>query len=634
MIQPGDRIGDWIIMQPLGAGGMGSIFAARSVLSERVKAACKVMHTREGFATRDRFIREVDTLATMNHPNVVRVLSGGDDPTREILYLFMEYLEGEDLRKRLNRGPMSAAEAFNVFRQVGSGLHHAHERGVTHRDIKPANIMLLNDGTAKLVDFGIAAAEGRTQLTREGTLPGTLPYIDPCAFSGDKPDFKLGDIYALGVTLWESLAGRMAFPEEPDMSAGQQMVRMMRLKMESVALDPGPAFPDPLRRLVKRATEPEPAQRLATMGEFLEQLNRSFTGRPEISAVSTGAALPPPLPSSGEPAPRSGGFKPTSSVADVWQPGRSNSGLTQDGALGGPATAAPPPPPLGSASPAPRAGPGSAGVEAPPTAPPVAPPRPGPASGGVRPGPTSGGQRVGSPSGGLMVGAPQAPPARRSVWPLVLVAAFVLFSCGGMGLLWMLYAMSGVATTSEDVLAVAGDGYDVGASSGDGADTTSDNPFAVNVNIPNPVVTTMTTDSGAAADTAKIGEAKTFGPYHITVKGVRRASSLSHEVFRHQAQSGWDLLLVKVLLENTSPGDVSLMSPFTVIDNHPYQFTQNISCQLALEGALESILTVPGRGRVMGEVCFEVAKDATGLKLRFQPDMMNQSWNLQVALDR
>ena len=622
-------------MQPLGAGGMGSIFAARSVLSERVKAACKVMHSREGFATRDRFIREVDTLATMNHPNVVRVLSGGDDPGREILYLFMEYLEGEDLRKRLNRGPMSAAEAYNVFRQVGSGLQHAHVRGVTHRDIKPANIMLITDGTAKLVDFGIAAAEGRTQLTREGTLPGTLPYIDPCAFSGEKPDFKLGDIYALGVTLWESLAGRMAFPEEPDLSAGQQMVRMMRMKMESAALDPGPAFPDPLRRLVMRSTEPEPARRMASMDEFLEQLNRSFTGRPEISAVSTGSALPPPLPTASPtgPAPtasptgRSGGFAATPSVADLWQPGRSNTGLTQDSALGGPSTGAPPPigappPPIGSAPPpigaAPRTGPGSAGVEAPPTA----PPRP------------VGGPRSGPPSGGLNVSASSAPPPRRAVWPFVLVAAFVLFSCGGAGLLWMLYAMSGVATTEDLADLSASDAGDGGTGTSGGTGGSTDNPWAVNVNIPNPVVTTMSTDSGAAADTAKMGEVKTFGPYRINVKGVRRARSLSHEVFRHQAQDGWDLLLIRVILENTSPGDVSLMSPFTVIDNHPYQFSQNVSCQLALEGALESILTVPGKGRVDGEVCFEVASDATGLKLRFQPDMMNQSWNLQVALDR
>lgn len=605
MIQPGDRIGDWIIMEPLGAGGMGSIFAARSVLSERVKAACKVMHTREGFATRDRFIREVDTLASMNHPSVVRVLSGGDDPGRGILYLFMEYLEGEDLRKRLNRGPLSPAEALNVFRQVGSGLQHGHVRGVTHRDIKPANIMLLTDGTAKLVDFGIAAAEGRTQLTQQGTLPGTLPYIDPVAFSGEKPDFKLGDIYALGVTFWEALSGRMAFPEETELSAGQQMVRMMRMKMESEALDPGPAFPDPLRRLVMRATEPEPGQRLQSMDEFLEQLNRSFTGRPEISPVSTAnvpvpSHVPPPLPSASggpPPPPRSGGFGATPSVADMWRPGRSSTGLTQDDALGAAAGAA-----VAAAAVAP--------APAPPSTP-ASTPAPAPARPSAAP-----------TSGGVAIGARP----RRSVWPAVLIAAFFLFSCAGVGLLWMLYAMSGVVS-SDGVASLA-------AADSSGGPSSDYNPYAVDVNIPSPVVTTTSTTNGTAADTARIGEQKTFGPYKLTVKGVRRARQLSHEVFRHQAPDGWDLLLVKLVLENTSPGDVSLMSPFSLLDSHPYQFTQSISCQLALEDAIQAIQDVPGRGRVTGEVCFEVARDATGLKLRFQPDMMNQSWNLQVALDR
>ena len=191
----------------------------------------------------------------------------------------------------------------------------------------------------------------------------------------------------------------------------------------------------------------------------------------------------------------------------------------------------------------------------------------------------------------------------------------------------MLYAIGGVVSSDATTSLTVDDAADV-------QDDSSYNPYKVDVNIPSPMVTTTSTTVGAAADTARIGEQKTFGPYKLTVKGVRRVSRLSHEVFQHQAPDGWDLLLVKLVLENTSPGDISLMSPFSLIDSHPYQFTQSISCQLALEDAIEAIQDVPGKGRVTGEVCFEVARDATGLKLRFQPDMMNQSWNLQVALDR
>jgi len=604
MLSAGDRIGDWIIVEPLGAGGMGSIFLARSVLSERVRAACKVMHARDGITTRERFIREVDTLASLNHPAIVRVLSGGDDPARGLLYLFMEYLEGEDLRRRLSRGPLSVSEAFNVFRQVGSGLQHAHGKGVTHRDLKPANIMLGTDGSARLVDFGIAAAEGRTSLTREGTLPGTLPYIDPVAFSGGKPDFKLGDIYALGVVLWESLTGRMAFPEEADVSAGQQMVRMMRLKLESEPLDPGPAFPDALRRLVMRATEPEPEQRLASMDAFLEQLAASFTGRPELSPASTGGERVIPVVGSG-PAPKSGGFGSPASVADLWRP-RATTGAssTGSGTSSTPAATTTIPRSTGGVLPSPL-------PETPPPPPPVEPSRPPIAQPAPPPPPIRTAEVV----------APRPASSGSRAWILVGVALVGLLSCAGLGGL---------------VLLVGGLGGD---DSGAEADPDLDpdpvfNPFAVDVNVPNPVVTTVTTDTTKAASTAKIGETTTFGPYNLRVSRVTRKARVSHEVFRHEAQDGWDLLLVALSLENTAPGDVSLMSPFSLIDAHPYQFNQSVACGLALEDGLEAILDVPGRGKAQGEVCFEVANDARGLKLRFQPDMMNTSWNLQIALDR
>ncbi len=622
MIHAGDRIGDWIIVQPLGAGGMGSIFLARSVLSDRVRAACKVMHARDGVATRERFIREVDTLASLNHPAVVRVLSGGDDPARGLLYLFMEYLEGEDLRSRLSRGPLSMSEAYNVFRQIGSGLQHAHQKGVTHRDLKPANIMLGTDGSARLVDFGIAAAEGRTSLTREGTLPGTLPYIDPTAFSGEKPDFKLADIYALGLVLWESLSGRMAFPEESDSSAGQQMVRMMRMKMESEAFDPGPGFPDPLRRLVMRATEPETDKRLGSMDEFLAQLVASFTGRPEISAQSTGEAVKV-IPVVGGGGASGKGFGGPASVAELWRPK-------------GPATGSQS---LSQTSPSegPSAGPAS-GVAVTQTIPmsaghavPVTPAEPKPAEPKpAEPKPASATQGAGGkpPPPPPLTGPRTSPTGVVSTssggrsWVLVLGAMLALMSCAGVGVFAVVLSSLGGEDSGGDVIIENGDNNAVF------------NPFQVDVNIPNPVVTTMSTDASAAADTARMGERKTFGPYKLTVEKVRRKKQLSHEVFRHSAPDGWDLLLVALTLENTSPGEVSLMSPFALIDYHPYQFSQSVACQLALEDGLESILSVPGRGKVKGEVCFEVASDATGLKLRFQPDMMNTSWNLIVALDR
>ena len=296
-LKPGERIGDWVIERALGAGGMGSVYLARGVLSSRVRAACKVLHADGAVATRERFIREVDTLAALDHPSIVRVLSGGDDAERKILYLFMDFVEGEDLEKRMQRGPLSQAEAWNIFRQVAGALAHAHGRSVTHRDIKPANIMISADGTARVVDFGIAVLEGRTRLTREGTLPGTLPYVDPVAFQGEKPDPYRADVYALGLCLWEGLTGKQAFPEDADLSGGQALAKMMRSKIDAEALDPGPGFPKELRRLVMRATHPEPEERLSSMAAFVEGLALVFQGEAEISAHTTGGVSvePPPV---------------------------------------------------------------------------------------------------------------------------------------------------------------------------------------------------------------------------------------------------------------------------------------------------------------------------------------------------
>ena len=260
-MQVGDRVGDWVVERPLGAGGMGSVYLCRGALTDRVRAALKVLHGDSELGTRERFVREVDTLASLEHPAIVRVLSGGEDPERQMLYLFMEYVEGEDLASRLTRGALPVALACALAEQVASGLAHAHARGVTHRDIKPANIMLCAGDRARIVDFGIAAVQGRTALTREGSLPGTMPYVDPAAFEGDEVEPASGDVYALGLVMWECIRGEAAFPEDPTHSDGQRMAAMLGRKLRAEAFDPGASCSEELRELVRRATAPDPKQR-------------------------------------------------------------------------------------------------------------------------------------------------------------------------------------------------------------------------------------------------------------------------------------------------------------------------------------------------------------------------------------
>ncbi|MCB9760688.1 MAG: serine/threonine protein kinase [Alphaproteobacteria bacterium] len=290
MLEPGDRIGDWIVDRTLGEGGMGAVYACHNTLSERIRAAVKVLKPHDLGDSRRRFIREIELLASIQHPAVVRVLGGGEDPERGLLWMAMELLDGEPLDARLARGPLSWDEASRIFQELGAGLLLAHRMGVVHRDIKPQNIMICADGHAKLLDFGIAVQQGATRLTRQGLVPGTLAYLPPEVFGGQKPDHR-ADIYALGQVLWETLTGQQAFPEDPDSSPGQSVARLMGRKMASDALELGTAAPGPVRDLVRRCTEPEPEDRLDDLDAFITTL-RDSGGH----ALPAGYSPPPPTP--------------------------------------------------------------------------------------------------------------------------------------------------------------------------------------------------------------------------------------------------------------------------------------------------------------------------------------------------
>jgi len=267
----GDRIGDWIVVEKLGEGGMGAVFRCHNVLSDKIQSAVKVLKSHDLGEARKRFVREVELLATVRHPAIVQILGAGIDEQRELTWMAMELLDGEDLSDRLKRGPLEWAEASRLFKILGEGLLAAHDKGVVHRDIKPPNIMICSDGSPKLLDFGIAVQAGATKLTQDGLVPGTVAYIAPEVFEGDKPDHR-ADIYAMGLVLWEALTGREAFPEDGVSSAGQSVVKIMGDKLRSEPMDPGSGFPEPLRDLVRHATDPEVDTRLHHMDEFVRVL--------------------------------------------------------------------------------------------------------------------------------------------------------------------------------------------------------------------------------------------------------------------------------------------------------------------------------------------------------------------------
>ncbi|MCB9672304.1 MAG: serine/threonine protein kinase [Alphaproteobacteria bacterium] len=315
-----DTIGDWVVEAPLGQGGMGSVYRCHNALAPRIRAAVKVVHELPGedSADRERFVREVEALEGLQHPAIVRVKGWGatDDG---VLWLAMDLVEGEDLAARLARGPLDPDTARRTFRDIAAGLAHAHGREVFHRDIKPANVLLLEDGSARIVDFGIAFHDGRTRLSMAGIIPGTPAYLAPEVFGGI-PVPRALDVYAFGQMLAEALTGQPAFPEPDGLTTTQRIAHVAGRKLAGAPLD-APGAPADLRAIVQATTHPDPTLRQLDMdlvvaafdGEPLPTVHRpetlSFewdTVAPELATLGDeppepplATALPEELPESG-----------------------------------------------------------------------------------------------------------------------------------------------------------------------------------------------------------------------------------------------------------------------------------------------------------------------------------------------
>lgn len=266
----GHLIGPWRVEATLGEGGMGAVY--RCTNTDGRVAAVKVLKPNAVEQAEERFEREVDALRRLEHPAIVAIYDSGQIDGMH--FMAMELLRGETLEERLAAGPMAWLDACTVFRHVADGLVHAHRHRVFHRDIKPANIMVLSDGSATILDFGIAVQLDRTRLTVGNVMPGTVAYVAPEAFSGRQPEPTQADVYALGLTLYEVLVGRSPYAEltAEDAPSGQRIAAIVGAKLRSGALDPGEGFPDPLRELIRRATSPDPWRRLQQMEQVAERL--------------------------------------------------------------------------------------------------------------------------------------------------------------------------------------------------------------------------------------------------------------------------------------------------------------------------------------------------------------------------
>ena len=202
-------IGRYQIIEKVGQGGMGVVYRAHDTLLEREVALKIISASIEGNPElRERFFREARAAGQLSHRNIITIHDLGEHEGQP--YLAMEFLNGEDLQRRLSRPePMSLARKLEIAADICDGLAYAHRRGLIHRDIKPANIFITDEGVVKLLDFGLARMV-TSELTASNMMLGTLNYMAPEQVRGERTDHR-ADIFSFGVVLYEMLSGRKAF---------------------------------------------------------------------------------------------------------------------------------------------------------------------------------------------------------------------------------------------------------------------------------------------------------------------------------------------------------------------------------------------------------------------------------------
>jgi eukaryotic-like serine/threonine-protein kinase len=294
-LQPGQLLGPHEILAPIGAGGMGEVYRARDTRLNRT-VAIKVLPEHAASAElRQRFEREAQTIAALNHRHICTLYDVGHQDGVD--FLVMEYLEGETLADRLARGPLPLEQALKTAIEIADALDKAHRQGVIHRDLKPANIMLTKSG-AKLLDFGLARlrepgpaatftavsnlATGKSGLTAQGTIVGTLQYMAPEQLEGLEADART-DIFAFGGVLYEMITGKKAFESRSQVSLISAILERDPVPISTLL----PASPPALDRVIFRCLAKDPDQRWQTMTDLAAELEwLKKTDRPTQPAVS------------------------------------------------------------------------------------------------------------------------------------------------------------------------------------------------------------------------------------------------------------------------------------------------------------------------------------------------------------
>jgi serine/threonine protein kinase/WD40 repeat protein len=296
MLGPGTRLGPYEIVARIGAGGMGEVFKARDTRLDR-SVAVKVLPSEfaRNAQVKLRFEREARTISQFAHPHICTLYDIGSEDGVD--YLVMEYLEGETLAERLERGPLPIDQVLRYGIEIADALERAHKAAIVHRDLKPGNVMLTRGG-AKLLDFGLAKEadiEGpissstteKKTLTEEGAIVGTFQYMAPEQLEGRDVDART-DIFALGAVLYEMATGRRAFPARSKAS----LIATILTSQPPPIRESQPTSPPALDLIIRTCLNKEPDERFQSAHDVRLALQWIGEAAPAVAARSTRRTLP------------------------------------------------------------------------------------------------------------------------------------------------------------------------------------------------------------------------------------------------------------------------------------------------------------------------------------------------------
>ena len=282
----------YTIMESIGTGGMAYVYRAYDEILDRSVAVKMlrddvVAHNDDFRDFIARFRMEAQSVAKLSHPNIVTMYDVGHDG--DIDYIVMEYVDGETLKKKIDRGgALSEKEALRIAREIAEALEHAHENRLVHCDIKPHNILITNTGRVKVTDFGIAqAATSTAKHTNVGFIMGSAPYLSPEQARGQVADAR-SDLYSLGIVLYEMLTGRVPFGGQDPVTVAMKQIQEMPIPPSSLQKSISPLA----EAVVMKALEKAPSNRYQTMGEMIVDLKAAESLHMEDGRSQSDAECP------------------------------------------------------------------------------------------------------------------------------------------------------------------------------------------------------------------------------------------------------------------------------------------------------------------------------------------------------